>query len=100
MFIHYTRDLRFDDRPDYGFLKKLLKTIMDREKIEIDYNFDWVIRKQEAEKQKDENKDNKTSDLDMKNMKSKNDVEMNMNSANNDCKIFFIQCPRRSNFML
>ena len=76
MFIHYTRDLRFDDRPDYGFLKKLLKTIMDREKIEIDYNFDWVIRKQEAEKQKDENKDNKTSDLDMKNMKSKNDVEM------------------------
>jgi casein kinase I family protein HRR25 len=42
VFIHYTRDLRFDDRPDYGFLKRLIKTIAEREKIEFDYQFDWV----------------------------------------------------------
>jgi len=53
IFIHYTRDLRFDDRPDYSFLKKLLKTIIDREKFEIDSIFDWVTRKQESEKQKE-----------------------------------------------
>ncbi len=47
MFIHYTRDLRFDDRPDYGFLKRLIKTIADKEKIELDNQFDW-IKKQEV----------------------------------------------------
>ena len=49
--------MRFDDRPDYGFLKKLLKTIIDREKFEIDYIFDWVIRKRENEKLKEESKE-------------------------------------------
>lgn len=48
VFIHYTRDLRFDDRPDYGFLKRLIKTISDREKIEFDFNFDWIFRKNEV----------------------------------------------------
>ena len=46
-FINYTRDLKFDDRPDYGFLKRLLKTIADREKIDFDFVFDWVIKKAE-----------------------------------------------------
>jgi hypothetical protein len=41
-FINYTRELRFDDRPDYGFLKKLVKTMAEREKIEFDYQFDWA----------------------------------------------------------
>jgi len=47
-FINYTRDLKFDDRPDYGFLKRLMKTITEGEKIEFDYCFDWVIKKQET----------------------------------------------------
>jgi hypothetical protein len=40
-FIHYTRDLKFDDRPDYGFLRRLFKTIFEREKLEFDNDFDW-----------------------------------------------------------
>lgn len=47
MFIHYTRDLRFDDRPDYGFLKRLIKTMAEKDKIEFDYNFDWALKKPE-----------------------------------------------------
>jgi hypothetical protein len=39
--------LRFDDRPDYGFLKRLIKTMAEREKIEFDYNFDWALKKPE-----------------------------------------------------
>jgi serine/threonine protein kinase len=79
IFIHYTRDLRFDDRPDYGFLKKLLKTIIDREKYEIDFMFDWVIRKQENEKLKEENKEDfKTTDVVMTEKSNKNKTE-NMN---------------------
>lgn len=40
-FIHYTRDLKFDDRPDYGFLRRLFKTIFEKEKLEFDNDFDW-----------------------------------------------------------
>jgi len=56
-FIHYTRDLRFDDRPDYTYLKRLLKTISEREKFEYDNVFDWVIKKQENDKIKNESED-------------------------------------------
>jgi serine/threonine protein kinase len=61
VFIHYTRDLRFDDRPDYGFLKRLIKTIAEREKIEFDYQFDWV--KKQDDKKDDENEEKKANDL-------------------------------------
>ena len=47
IFINYTRDLRFDDRPDYGFLKRLIKTISEKEKIEFDFNFEWNSKKLE-----------------------------------------------------
>jgi len=39
--------LRFDDRPDYGFLKRLIKTISEKEKIEFDFNFEWNNKKLE-----------------------------------------------------
>lgn len=46
-FINYTRELKFDDRPDYAFLKKLMKSIADKEKIEMDFAFDWSLKKME-----------------------------------------------------
>lgn len=54
VFILYTRDLKFEDRPDYGFLKKILKTIMDSNKIDLDSNFDWILKRKEK-KPEDEN---------------------------------------------
>ena len=54
-FINYTRDLKFDDRPDYGYLRRLLKTIAEREKYEMDYSFDWVIKKKQLDEE--ENKE-------------------------------------------
>ena len=47
-FIHYAIDLRFDDRPDYGFLKKLIKSMADKEKIEFDNNYDWINKGQDG----------------------------------------------------
>lgn len=58
LFINYTRDLRFDDRPDFGYLRRLLKQIADKEKIEYDNVFDWDIKRQ----QKQDNKDIKDRD--------------------------------------
>jgi len=52
-FIHYTKDLKFDDRPDYSYLKRLFKTIMDKEKYEFDNLYDWfTIKKSDKEEGK------------------------------------------------
>lgn len=56
-FINYTRDLKFDDRPDYGYLRRLLKGIADKDSFQLDNIFDWVVKKksQEEEDNKEEN---------------------------------------------
>ena len=66
-FINYTRDLKFDDRPDYGYLRRLLKTIGDRDKVEFDYVYDWVIKRKQNEE--DEIKDEKEGETNNTNIK-------------------------------
>ena len=59
-FICYVRNLNFDERPDYKSLKKLFRTIAEREKIEYDFQFDWVVKKaqQEVNEEKKNNEGN------------------------------------------
>lgn len=42
-FLHYTRSLRFDDRPDYAYLRKLFRELFVREGYTYDYVFDWNV---------------------------------------------------------
>ena len=42
-FLEYTRALRFDERPDYAYLKKLFKDRMNAEKYRMDYVYDWIL---------------------------------------------------------
>lgn len=50
-YIHYCHSLTFDQRPDYGFLKRLFRDLFSREGYEFDYIFDWTIIKfQQAQK--------------------------------------------------
>ena len=42
-FLDYTRDLMFDEKPDYNFLHKLLKDICDKNNIQMDNVFDWNL---------------------------------------------------------
>ena len=39
------RALRFDDKPDYGYLRKLFRDLFIREGFQYDYVFDWTILK-------------------------------------------------------
>lgn len=57
-FVNFTRDLKFDERPDYGHLRRLLKTIGDKEKIEFDNIFDWVIKKKQQEEESKDDTNN------------------------------------------
>ncbi|KAL6984765.1 Casein kinase 1-like protein 3, variant 3 [Sarracenia purpurea var. burkii] len=52
-YFHYCHSLTFDQRPDYGFLKRLFRDLFSREGCEFDYIFDWTILKyQQAQKSK------------------------------------------------
>ena len=42
-YLHYCRSLRFDDRPDYGILKKLFRELMLKESLEYDCLYDWTF---------------------------------------------------------
>ena len=80
-FIQYARDLKFEDRPDYSYLKNLLRQICEKNQLSFNYNkYDWILKKtaelnneehkensknkEEKEKEKEKEKDNKDKDKD------------------------------------
>jgi casein kinase 1 len=44
-YFHYCRSLRFDDKPDYAYLKKNFRELFIREGFQFDYVFDWTVLK-------------------------------------------------------
>ena len=44
-YMNYTRSLRFEDKPDYAYLKKLLRDLFVREGFQTDYVFDWTVKR-------------------------------------------------------
>ncbi|KAG1085955.1 hypothetical protein G6F42_021184 [Rhizopus arrhizus] len=45
IYLNYTRSLRFDDKPDYSYLRKLFRDLFVREGYTYDYIFDWTVYK-------------------------------------------------------
>ncbi|KAM0944967.1 putative protein kinase CK1-CK1 family [Dioscorea sansibarensis] len=44
-YFHYCRSLRFEDKPDYSYLKRLFRDLFIREGYQFDYVFDWTVSK-------------------------------------------------------
>lgn len=44
-YLNYIRSLRFDDKPDYIYLRRMFRDLFLREKYVYDYIFDWTIYK-------------------------------------------------------
>ncbi|GIX61757.1 casein kinase I [Babesia caballi] len=42
-FINYARSLRFEDRPDYSYLRRILKDLFFRQGYQYDFIFDWTF---------------------------------------------------------
>ncbi|KAE8714636.1 Casein kinase I isoform epsilon [Hibiscus syriacus] len=42
-YFHYCRSLRFEDKPDYSYLKRLFRDLFIREAYQFDYVFDWTM---------------------------------------------------------
>jgi hypothetical protein len=66
--MNYCRSLKFEEKPDIGYLRKLFKDLFYRMGYEYDFVFDWMVKKQnpaggpalkvgEDEAKKDENPD-------------------------------------------
>lgn len=45
-YITYCRSLKFNDKPDYTFLRRILLDLFEREGYKYDYCYDWTILKE------------------------------------------------------
>ena len=76
-FIQYARDLKFEDRPDYSYLKNLLRQMCEKNQLSFNYNkYDWILKKNseannEEHKEGNKNKDEKDKDKDKEKEKEK-----------------------------
>jgi hypothetical protein len=41
--LNYCRALRFDDKPDYAYLRRLFRDLFFRQGYAADYRFDWTV---------------------------------------------------------
>ncbi|XP_042017206.1 casein kinase 1-like protein 11 isoform X3 [Salvia splendens] len=44
-YFHYCRSLRFEDKPNYSYMKRLFRDLFIREGYHFDYVFDWTMLK-------------------------------------------------------
>jgi hypothetical protein len=45
LFAKYVRGLGFEEKPDYSYCRKLFHTVMKKQGMKFDYEYDWVILK-------------------------------------------------------
>ena len=45
-YLQYCRNLKFEERPDYNYLRKIFKDLMYKRGHDYDYQYDWVLKKQ------------------------------------------------------
>lgn len=57
-YMNYIKTLRFDDKPDYSYLRKIFRDLFKRENYRYDYVFDWTLYKFQQEKQREQSKIN------------------------------------------
>jgi casein kinase 1 epsilon len=54
IYLHYCRALKYEDKPDYSFLRQLFKDLVMRENLHYDLAFDWTLRPAELELSSDQ----------------------------------------------
>ena len=43
LYLNYARNLKFEEKPDYCWLKKLFKDLFYKTENDWDFNYDWVF---------------------------------------------------------
>jgi len=60
-YMNYCRNLNFEERPDYAYLRQLLKGLFVRESYQYDFVFDWTIVPSQSRDEKSANASSATS---------------------------------------
>jgi serine/threonine protein kinase len=48
-YLNYCRALRFDDKPDYNYLRRLFRSLFRKNGFRFDYVYDWTTKEQQLE---------------------------------------------------
>lgn len=51
IYLNYCRALKFEDKPNYSYLRNLFLDLMEREGLKYDYCYDWCNLNEERELQ-------------------------------------------------
>ena len=44
-YLNYCRSLKFEEKPDIAYLRKLFKELFHRMSYDYDFVFDWMVKK-------------------------------------------------------
>jgi casein kinase 1 len=69
VYFQYCRDLQFEEKPDYNYIRSLFKSIVEKYNYEYDFNYDWNLLKKN-----DENEESSSNNL----KEDKQEVESNL----------------------
>ena len=59
-FIQYARNMKFEDKPDYNYLRGLLKEAAKKAGLQYDTSkFDWIVKENDEKNDNSINKDTK-----------------------------------------
>ena len=84
-FIQYARELEFEERPDYDYLKNLIKIMSEENQLTFDYNqLDWLGTIENIDEEQKEDKNNEIEND--KNKEKENDKINEKESYKNDEK--------------
>jgi casein kinase 1/casein kinase 1 epsilon len=74
-YMAYCRNLKFDDKPDYAYLRNLIKELFSKSGFEWDYEYDWnVIAKKKKEEKKNE-EEKMAEEVDGTKLTSQNNIQ-------------------------
>ena len=45
IYLNYCKNLKFEEKPDYNYLRKLFRDLMTKNRFEMDYVYDWTLKK-------------------------------------------------------
>ena len=45
LFLNYTKSIRFEDKPDYNYLKRIFKELFFKMGFQMDFVYDWNLNK-------------------------------------------------------
>ena len=64
-YLHYVKALKFEEKPDYPYLKNLFKVLFKKLGYEMDYKYEWVKPNVENKTEQEEENINKYKDINM-----------------------------------